>query len=187
MKKQSILLALLVFSLHSVSVAQKSGAKFHSINSVGLIAGKSGNAFEMQTVNGIKKDYFFTGIGFGMNNYRFESYPLFADVRVFPGKSRSFFGYGNLGYNFNGKNEPEKNIYYNTAEFTGGVYTSVGAGVQLKLAGNASVVFDVGFAYKEIKNKIGVVNPCLVGPCPVDYSYYAYGLGTVILKAGIAF
>lgn len=187
MNKNILLIGSLLFIFQATTSAQKSQIKFQSISSVGLVEGKSGKAFTLQTVNGIRKDYFFAGLGFGMNNYRFKSYPLFADLRIFPDNLRNFFGYGNLGYSFAGKNDPDKNVYYNTTDFKGGVYSSVGVGMQLKLAGHTSVVFDVGFGYKEIKNKIGVTNPCLIAPCPVDYSTYAYGLGTVILKAGLAF
>ena len=57
----------------------------------------------------------------------------------------------------------------------------------MKFIRNSSFLISTGYSYKEINNKVGVVNPCLVAPCPVDYSNYKYGNGRVVLKAGVDF
>ena len=69
----------------------------------------------------------------------------------------------------------------------GGIYTDIGIGYKMKFTGKSSFLISTGYSYKEINNKVGVVNQCLVAPCPVDYSKYKYGNGRVVLKAGVDF
>ncbi len=57
----------------------------------------------------------------------------------------------------------------------------------MKFISKSFFTVSAGFNYKEINNKISIVNECLVAPCPVDYSNYKYGNGKVVLKAGVDF
>jgi len=179
------LLPLLIFFSAS---AQKEKLKFHSINSIGLSDGQSGGYFLFQTVNGLSCRKWFSGIGFGADYYPYKSYPLFLDTRKYFGKNSKGFAYGDLGYNFSGKNKPGKEVYYYTSyHFTGGIYTDIGVGYKMKFMRRSSFLFSTGYSYREINNKVGVANQCLVGPCSVDYSKYRYGNGRVVFKAGVDF
>jgi hypothetical protein len=168
--------------------AQAKKIKFHSINSIGFVAGESGTDMILQSVNGIMYKNLYSGVGFGADYYNYNSYPLFFDQRIYFAKNKKTFVYGDLGYNFPGKNRPGKEIYYyNSFHFSGGIYTDFGIGYKLKFINKSFFTFSSGFAYKEINNKVGTLNPCLVGPCPVDYNYYKYRNGRVVLKAGVDF
>ena len=180
-----ILLSLFIFISAS---AQKVKLKFHSINVVGLSDGESGGYCLFQTVNGVGFRKWYSGIGFGADYYPYKSYPLFIDARRYFGKNDKGFAYADLGYNFSGKNKPGKEIYYYTSyHFSGGIYSDIGIGYKMKFIRNSSFLISTGYSYKEINNKVGVVNQCLVAPCPVDYSNYRYGNGRVVLKAGVDF
>lgn len=187
MKGKIFLLALALLFLLSGLYAQSDKVRFQSWNTGGIAIGKSGDAFIVQTVNGIQKDVWSAGVGFGIHNYYFKSFPLFADVRVYPFNKRTFYGFGDLGYNFPGKNEPKKTIYYESYHFDGGVYTGLGVGNIFKTGGKIKIVFEGGFSFKQIVTNIGTVSPCLTGQCPVSFSKYTYQLGTAVLRTGLLF
>jgi hypothetical protein len=169
--------------------AQGKEIKFHSINSIGLAVGEHGSAMILQSVNGVVYKRFYSGIGFGLDYYNYNSYPLFFDQRVFLGKSGDVFFYGDIGYNLStSNNKPGNEVYYNKYHFSGGVYTDIGIGYRVKLKRGSFMTFSSGFSYKEINNKVAVIYPCFSSEaCPVDYSNYRYGNGRVVLKAGIDF
>lgn len=185
MRNKSLIFLLPVLLSFYVK-AQNKKAKFHSINSIGFVIGQSGTDMMAQSVNGFAYKNVYSGIGFAKDDYNYNSYPLFFDQRIYFGKRNNAFVYGDLGYNISGKNKPGKEIYYNSYHFSGGVYTDFGIGYKIKLR-KSYLTLSPGFSYKEINNKVGVVNPCLVGPCPVDYSSYKYGNGRAVLKAGVDF
>ena len=188
MKIRSFPFFLFSFFLCFSAAAQKEKVKFHSVNAIGLSDGQSGVHLLLQTVNGVAFKNFFSGIGVGADYYQYKSYPLFIDVRGYFGKNNKVFAYGDLGYNFSGKNKPGKEIYYYTSyRYTSGVYTDIGIGYKMRLTGNSSFLISTGYSYKEINNRVEVVSPCLVAPCPVDYDNYKYGNGRIVLKAGVDF
>ena len=188
MKIKSIPFFLLsLFIIFSAS-AQKEKLKFHSINAVGLSNGQSGGYLLLQTVNGLEFKNWYSGIGFGADYYQYKSYPLFLDARKYFGKNDKGFAYADLGYNFAGKNKPGKEVYYYSSyHFTSGIYTDIGIGYKMKFIRKSSFLISTGYSYKEMNNTVGVVNPCLVAPCTVDYSNYKYGNGRIVLKAGVDF
>jgi hypothetical protein len=188
MKTNPFLFFLLSFFLCFSASAQKGKLKFHSINAVGLSSGERGVDLLLQTVNGLAFKNWYSGIGVGADYYQFKSYPVFIDGRRYFGKNDNGFAYADMGYNLSGKNKPGKEVYYYSFyHFSSGIYTDIGVGYKMRFAGKSSFVISTGYSYKEINNKVGVVNECLAAPCPVDYSNYKYGNGRVVLKAGIDF
>lgn len=182
-KIKGCFVALLICS----SVWAQDKINFNSINIAGIARGKSGSYGVLQTVNGIKYREWFLGIGAGIDYYRNTTIPLFADLRTFIRKTGAFV-FGDLGYNFPHHNEPGKNVaYYSSYDFLGGSYSELGLGYKFKLVRKSYLLFSTGYSYKKLSLKTGVINPCLVGPCPVDYSMYKYGYGRVVFKAGISF
>ena len=72
-------------------------------------------------------------------------------------KIKKAFFYGDIGYNFPMKNKPGKEVYYyNTYDFSGGIYTDFGIGFQLSLNKYSSLIFSLGHSYKKLQNKIGI-------------------------------
>ena len=188
MRNRTFMLFLLVISTGLCGKAQNKQLKFRSLNAIGFLIGEHGNDIMLQTINGVTYKNFYSGIGFGIDYYDYNSYPLFFDQRIYFGKKNKGFIYGDLGYNFTDKNKPGKEIYYYTSyHFSGGVYTDLGFGYQVKIKRKLFFTLSAGFTYKEINDKVGTTNFCLTPSCPVDYSNYKYGNGRVVLKAGVDF
>ncbi|RNI39743.1 hypothetical protein EFY79_00085 [Hanamia caeni] len=186
-KKLSFLIIISLVMVSSLS-AQNKKARFQSVNQFAIVGGENHVNTAFQTINGIKFSNWFSGIGVGIDNYRYKTLPLFADARWHFGEDKKAFFYGDLGYNFPMKNKPGKEVYYyNTYDFSGDIYTDLGIGFQLSLNKYSSLIFSLGHSYKKLQNKIGIKTPCPVGTCPVDYSRYDYKFGRMILKAGLVF
>ena len=188
MKKSFVIIFLAGSCIYFSASAQEEKLKFHSINTVGFSDGQAGGHFLFQTVNGVASKKWFAGTGFGIDYYRYRSVPVFLDGRRYFGKKGKGFAYADVGFNLSAKNKPGKEAFYYTSyHFANGLYTDIGIGYRIKFVRKSSFLMSTGYSYKEINYKAGTVDPCLVGPCPVNYNYYKYGSGRVVLKAGVDF
>jgi hypothetical protein len=170
----------------SISLYAQNQIKFNSINSGGITIGQSGSYGLFQTINGAMFQKWFAGLGAGYDYYYYTTIPLFIDARRYLNKQNNGFLYADIGYNFPWKNKPGKQIFnFSSYHFTGGLYSDIGIGYITKFIKKASFVMSAGYSYKKLNNKVGVINPCLVPPCPETFSDYDYGYGRIILKAGI--
>jgi hypothetical protein len=177
----------LVATLFSLSgYGQKSKVKFNSLNMFGVAAGESRPSGLFQTINGVRYNNWFAGIGAGLDYYSYRTIPVFFDLRRDIGKLNKGFIYADVGYNFPWKEKPGKEIsFYNSYHFTRGLYSDIGIGYKVNLNENPSFLFSAGYSYKRVHNKIGIVDPCLVPPCSEKFTNYEYGFGRIVLKAGI--
>lgn len=188
MRKILFLILVLSFLWPCFLIAQKKKLQFQSVNQFAITAGESHANTALQTVNGLKFLNYFTGIGVGLDYYRYKTVPLFFDGKWFYGENKNAFIYGDLGYNFPLKNTPEKNIgYYSDNKFAGGLYTDIGIGYAVSLYKKISLQFTIGYSTKNLKIKTTSSYECLVAPCPVDFSTYEYSFNRMILKAGLVF
>src|SRR3954467_15161330 len=106
--------------------------QFHSVNSVGLLEGETGSAFQIQSINGMKHGSWFTGIGVGLDFYRYRTIPLFIDFRKeFGHRANKFFAYADAGVNFAWLTDKEKQIYQMDDHFSAGFYTDLGLGYKI--------------------------------------------------------
>jgi hypothetical protein len=179
-----ILMILLLF--HFSASAQKKKIEFHSINQFAMVGGESQMNTAFQTINGIIFSDWFSGIGIGIDNYRYKTLPLFMEGRWFFGDGKNGFIYGDIGYDFPMKNKPGKEIhYYDSYHFTGGVYTDIGIGYKTPLYRKTSLLFSLGYSYKELQTKIGITPACV--ECQPYFYNYKYGYGRIVLKTGVEF
>jgi hypothetical protein len=186
-KKLSFLIIISLVMVSSLS-AQNKKARFQSVNQFAIVGGENHVNTAFQTINGIKFSNWFSGIGIGIDNYRYKTLPLFLDGRWYFGEDKKAFFYGDVGYNFTMKNKPGKEVYYyNTYDFSGGTYTDFGIGYQTPLYKKSSLLFSLGYSSKKLQSKTGSVTCPIIGPCFLDYSRYHYELGRMILKAGLLF
>lgn len=179
---------MISFLIHFSVFAQKKKIKFQSINQFAMVGGENQINSSFQTINGITFSDWFSGIGIGIDNYRYKTLPLFVEGKWFFENDKRGFIYGDMGYNFPMKNKPGKEVdYYNTYNFTGGVYTDIGIGFRVHLYKKSSLQFSLGYSYKKMSTNIGV-NICpFAGPCYVDYSKYDFSFNRIVLKAGFVF
>ena len=182
-KTLTVVFAFLIFN----SSAQVKPT-FHSINTLGVATGKGTDNIIFQTVNGVKYKKWLWGIGFGGDYYQYRTYPLFIDTRRYFGPLCQGFAYGDLGYNFAGKNTPGREVYnYTSYKFSGGMYSDLGFGYRKKLSKKYSLIGSIGFSYKEMQNNTSSEKVCITTPCLVDYRKYSYHDGRVVVKAGVDF
>ena len=153
MKRLIVICCLLAITC-MVSAQQKNSAgswRFHSINSVGLMEGETGSAFQLQTVNGAGYKSWFGGIGIGLDYYRYRTIPLFFDLRKEFGKSRNkVFVYADLGTNFCWLTDNQKMSYRTEDDYHNGIYSDVGLGYKVLVGKNNGFLLSLGYSYKKI-------------------------------------
>lgn len=168
--------------------AQKKKIHFQSINEFAIVGGENHINTAFQTINGIKGSDWFLGAGIGIDYYRYKTLPLFFDGRWYFGEDKKAFIYGDIGYNFPMKNKPGKEIgSYSTYHFTGGLYSDLGIGYQVRLYKKSLLLFSLGYTSKDLKAKAGNTICPFAGPCYVDYNRYEFSFNRMILKAGLVF
>ncbi|MDQ2718439.1 MAG: hypothetical protein M3Z26_01575 [Bacteroidota bacterium] len=179
--------SFLIFLLISFSAAaQNKPIRFQSINSIGFVAGESNANAEFQTVNGIQLSNWFSGIGVGLDYYRYKTVPLFFDARRYFEKEKKVFVYGDLGYDLPMKNRPGKEVgNYDSYHSKGGLYTDIGIGYKTNLIKKTSFSFSLGYSYKELQTNIGVTTRCF--QCQPEFYSYKFNYGRMIMKAGLEF
>ncbi len=152
-----------------------------------MIGDESEVSTSFQTIDGIRFSEWFSGIGIGLDYYRYRTLPLFFDVRRYFGNEKKAFVYGDLRYNFPMPEKPGKEIYYTSYHFTGGIYTDIGIGYQLPLYKKTSFVFNLGYSYKKLQNiiKTELINPFT--SLGVFYNKYEFCYGRILLKTGLVF
>src|ERR1035437_11197617 len=188
MKIKPVIIFLLASFIYFFASAQEKKLKFHSINAGGVTVGQTGGYILFQTLNGVAYKKWYTGIGVGADHYHYKSYPLFIDFRRYFDKDGKSFAYADLGYNFPGKNIPGNEVsFYSSFHFTGGLYSDVGIGYKIKFIKNTSCILVGGYSYKKLHDKVGVITCPFIGPCFENTYNYNYGLGRMLLKAGIMF
>lgn len=186
MKKKLFYLFVIPVLFPYFIYAQKNLIKFHSINQVGVVGGESQLNSTIQTTNGIKFSNWFSGIGIGVDNYRYKTMPLFIDVRRYFDEENKAFIYGSLGYNFPFNTKPDKETeYYDTYHFKGGIYTDIGIGFKTKFIRKSSLLFSIGHSYKQLRSRYGITPLCL--GCQPSWYNYKWGYGRIALKTGIEF
>jgi hypothetical protein len=181
--KSTWLIIAVLFPVVSFSQESLSKSRFNMVTSVGVVAGESTAKPLFQLVSGFSYDRWFTGIGIGLDQYKFKSIPLFADWRMHFGKKRSGYVYANGGYNFAYNNKSDNDNFYKTTDrFYGGFYMDAGLGYRIRLSSLHRLLLSAGYSQKNIINKIGYTYPCFVAPCPEEVYNYRYNPGRIITK-----
>jgi len=182
--KNKLFAIALFCSVQAFSQQSESRTRLTTIASVGLVAGESSAKPLIQLSGGFSYGRYFSGIGIGMDQYRFNSIPLFADWRINWGKARLGFVYANAGYNFPVKNKSSTGGWSNTTDrFIGGFYADAGIGYRIRLSNPMHrLLFSAGYSQKTIRNEIGYTYECFVAPCPEQIYTYKYELGRIVAK-----
>jgi hypothetical protein len=178
--------SIIVLFVNSSLLGQKNKIRFHSINSFAMVSGETGTSTAFQTVNGIKFLNWFSGIGVGIDNYKYKTLPLFFDARKYFGIEKKVFVHGDIGYDFPMKDKPGKEMSdYDTYHFRVGLYSEFGIGFETKFIKSSSVSFNVAFSSKQLQNRIGIQPLCL-GCDPYWYNY-KLNYGRILVKTGVEF
>ena len=186
MKK--IIVSLLVTFFINLSSPAQDKFVFHSQNWVGMLEGQAGSAFQLQTINGVQKKGWFTGIGTGIDYYRFRSIPLFLNISKFLFTGQKFFVSGNGGVNFPWLKSEGSGWNIISVNYPAKVFFESGIGYKIgKSKSGNGVMINAGYSYKHIRENYQVTNPCTDSPCPELYEINDYRLRRISLKIGYVF
>jgi hypothetical protein len=184
-----LFIILLAFAGQNFAQQNKKPLQFQSINSIGLIEGQAGSAFQLETVNGVKYRSWFGGIGVGLDYYRYRTMPLFADFRKEFGKTTDhIFVYADAGVNFYWGRDKDQKQFQLQDKFENGFFGEAGAGYAFKTGKRGSILLNVGYSYKKIIEKgtyyydIG-----FPGPMNLPLQKINYDLNRIVIKAAFAF
>jgi hypothetical protein len=190
--KNSPFLLLLLFTLTgSIATAQEKKTallKFHSINSIGLLEGGTGNALLLQTVNGVQYKSWFAGLGTGIDYYRFRGLPVFLDIRKYFGTAQNqFFVYGDLGMHAHWLTAQQKNTSFTTDwNVKNGWYTDAGLGYAVKLGSRQALLLSAGYSFKTMKGTQTDYTP-ITYDGPPAVTQLNFNMNRLAVKAGIQF
>jgi hypothetical protein len=117
---------------------------------VGLLVGQTGNAFQLQTINGAQYRSWFAGAGVGLDYYRFRTIPLFLDLKKeFGRSSNKLFVYADGGVSFSWVSDDEK-LGYVDDHFSNGFYSDLGFGYKSAVGKNNALIISLGYSYKKL-------------------------------------
>lgn len=190
--KGSIVIILLLSAI-PLSAQNKKDVKpgWRTITAAGLSAGKSETGAIFQLSGGITYGRWFNGIGIGYDNYYFNSFPLFADLRMSTGKRRLIFVYINPGYTIPGEFKMDVDFSNGLGTITnkleGGFYMDAGMGCRIPLGAMHRLSLSGGYISKSMVHKKTFISPpCGMEPCPnedtPDISVYRYRFGLLTAK-----
>ncbi|MEJ0080289.1 MAG: hypothetical protein WDM78_04865 [Puia sp.] len=195
--KIPVLLTILVLLCTCGSAQQKIPANswhFQSIANVGLLEGQTGSAFQLQTINGARYKSWFTGIGLGLDFYRFRTIPLFLDIRKeFGSGSNKFFIYADGGISFAWVTDMEKTDYWPDEQFHSGFYNDLGLGYKTSIGKKSALLISLGYSYKKVNEtyaSYNTYNPGLIysEPGPLNSKEQInYSLNRLSIKLGWTF
>ncbi|HEY0680673.1 MAG TPA: hypothetical protein VGD17_20480 [Chitinophagaceae bacterium] len=192
MKKllQALVLCVCVSSIANAqqsgnSAKKDCGCSFSSINQAGLLEGSSGSAFQFQTINGMRYQKWFVGLGVGLDKYRFRTVPVFFDIRRdLLNKLNTPFLYGDIGASIPWVEDKDK-TFWGRSEFDRGLFYDAGIGYKLNLGKGRAVLFSGGVSLKKIRETRHFDVACITFPCPGQSERYDFSLRRFSLKAGL--
>ena len=159
--------------------------RFHSINTMGVISGKSETRFQLQTINGVRKDHLLLGLGVGMDNYRYSGIPVFIDTRYYTSRlPSSFFGYADGGIHFPTRDKAAK-VY--DQKYLPGLYTDIGVGYAFECGRHSAVEMSAGWTYKRVTTEHSAWVTPVGAPPYQNIDRYIYDLTRLVFKAGFRF
>ena len=192
---KAMILLLLVATTHApkifaqVNHIKSNGrqSRFHSLNTVQVLNGKTTTSLAINTVNGFQFGKLFTGIGTGFDYYYHTSVPLFLEARLDVLKRKGklqLFGNGGLSFPFSGQN---KNREFKTGPYKTGTLYAAGFDYLIPVK-NEAFILGVAFSSKQIIQMVdnNVWNPMLnrVENLPIKDKY---SFNRIAIRAGWMF
>lgn len=184
--KQLFIAIVIILLLHKNSFAQK--AAFGSQNTIGLLEGSKGSAFQFQTIMGVRYTTWFAGIGSGFDYYHLRSIPLFFSLQkdFFP-KLRTPFIHLNGGTNFFwDKNESGNNNWIDK-DYKPKLYYAAGIGYKFGLKNKDAFLLDIGYSFKHLREVRTTQTFCLNPPCLPTVERFDYELRRLLIRFGYMF
>lgn len=181
-----ILFASVVLFAQDVVVNNKMKMPFGSINTVGILEGQKGTAFQLQTINGLHYNSWFAGLGLGMDYYHFKSIPVFLDVRkkLF-NTAVPLYVYADAGVHFTLRNDSEDDWTY--SRFNDGFIYDAGIAYTFPVKRNYEFILSAGYSEKRVMEDRFTKYYCINPPCNDNKENYDYKFRRISVKAGVSF
>jgi hypothetical protein len=150
-------LAIILFLVVSHARTQPAPGKvFYMVPQLVLLNGDHSASGQVQLTGGIQKNNWCLGAGVGIDYYKLRSIPLFADAKLFLGKSHSLFTYANLGCNMAWPLESQYRTTWlwtsgtQKSNFSYGLYTDLGIGYAITGKQNKGIMISLGYSIKTL-------------------------------------
>lgn len=181
----------LLFLLIVVSVQAQQKSRFSSQTYAGLIVGETYSDLQVQTINGIKWNKWFGGIGTGIDWHYFRTVPVFASVNrdlLKKGKN-TLLVTADAGINLPWKkSDLFYDAYVTDTKLKGGLYWGAGIGYRFEVGKNTNALqMNFGYSFKQSKEEIINVYPCLSPPCNPVTDVFEYRLNRLSIRLGWIF
>jgi len=190
-----ILLFAIIMSLSSFPMqAQKTAGQgnnchcgFQSLLQAGLLEGAGGLSWNIQTIQGLRYQSWFAGLGVGLDHYGMRTIPLFLDVRkeLFH-KSRTPFLYADGGIHFDWLKTKEKRGWA-SSDYNPGFYYDIGGGYKIGFGKRDALLVSAGYTLKKLREERTVNVQCIAPPCNPTTDYYNYAFNRLTFKVGWQF
>jgi hypothetical protein len=185
-----VLLAAIMVMATNVTVAQKK-LTFRSQNFVGILGGENEGALQLTTINGFQRKLWFAGVGTGLDFYYQRTIPLFASFsRYFSSRPNSFYVSADGGTNFLW-DKSTGNMFNggtNNGKFRPSLYYGAYAGYKFGVVKNkGSLMFNIGYSGKQIREEVSIPVPCVNPPCPETDQHLKYDLKRISVRMGWMF
>lgn len=155
----------------------------HAILSGGITGGEKQAAPVAQLSAGISYGPWFSGLGVGLDNYRINSIPVFADWRFSFGPKRMLNVYVNGGYHFLKPTAEQftENIWWGTKQdLKSGFFGEAGLGFQLQAGRYHRIGSNVGYRHKRMTQM--QVFESLCQTCQEYTVKEIYGFSTIVFR-----
>jgi hypothetical protein len=184
-----ILVSLLLLMSWKAAAQQKPAYSAQVL--AGMLVGESGSGLQVQLINGVKWNKWFSGIGTSIDWYYKRTVPVFVSVNrslLTKGKNTLLLT-GDAGINFPWE---ESYINYSIRENgtnqKAGLYWAGGVGYQFGVGkGGNAVQLNLGYSYKQSKEDISFEYPCFNPPCIPVVESYDYRLKRLSIRLGWIF
>ncbi len=183
--RKLISVIVILFSVHA-SEAQLRPLWRSELNA-GIVVGEKGDYFHGTAVTGLKYRGWYSGVGAGLDMYRFKTVPLFIALnKQFTSNPSGFYAFANGGINFP-SGEVQRPDWVDS-KFRPSIYTATGLGYRVGWKNRREVLLlNAGYSFKRLKEKQTQVSPCLFPPCPETVNNYNYDMNTWIMRFGLQF
>jgi hypothetical protein len=178
------------FVFISIYTSAQKSIRFSSQNYVGLMEGEHGSSLQLQTINGVRFNSWFVGLGAGIDWYYRRSIPIFASANMdfLKKEKRSFFLSANAGINFPWQTDNYHNEWgYDETKSYSGLYWGAGVGYKIGMGkGNDALLMQLGYDYKHVGEKVAY--PYMVFDSQSDPNdQFEYHLRRLSFKIGWSF
>jgi len=174
----------------SICTSAQKKVNFSSQNYMGLLEGEHGSSIQLQTINGVKFNNWFVGLGAGIDWYYRRSIPVFTSVNMdfLKKKKRSFYLSANAGINFPWQTDNYHNEWgYSETKSNSGLYWSAGLGYKIGIGkGNDALLMQLGYDYKHVSEKVNLPYVILT-PETDPHDQFDYHLRRLSFKVGWSF